>query len=70
MSYLKQCCDSLAMHFKNYANTEHSEVLRFLYLLGDIIVNHNVSVTQNKFSVPYKNIPEKNSALKIIQRDL
>lgn len=23
VSYLKQCCNFLAMHFKNYANKEH-----------------------------------------------
>lgn len=43
-------------------------ILCFLFLLGDIIVNHNVSVTQNIFFLPCKNVPEKDRALKITER--
>ena len=45
-------------------------ILCFLFLLGDIIVNRNVSVTQNIFFLLYKNVPEKDRTLKITERDL
>lgn len=49
-------------------NTEN--MFCFLFLPENIVVHHNTSVTQEIFSLPYNNIPEKDRAIITIQKDL